>query len=84
MRRGSRGVGLKYTEVLFWWQAPQGDGSSSVGALYSRGFYREVSEYLVGSAAFKAVETGDPRLAGSIPVHLRKSCRAVAGLAPTL
>ena len=31
----------------------------------------EVYEHLVGSAAFKAVETGDPRLAGSIPVHLR-------------
>ena len=31
----------------------------------------EVSEYLVGSAAFKAVGTGDPRAAGSIPVHLR-------------
>ena len=30
-----------------------------------------MSGYLVGSAAFKAVETGDPRLAGSIPVHLR-------------
>ena len=28
-------------------------------------------EHLVGSAAFKAAETGDPRLAGSIPVHLR-------------
>jgi len=32
----------------------------------------EVSEYLVGSAAFKAVGTGDPRPAGSIPVHLRQ------------
>ena len=31
----------------------------------------EVSGYLVGSAAFKAVGTGDPRPAGSIPVHLR-------------
>ena len=31
----------------------------------------EVSGHLVGSAAFKAVETSDPRLAGSIPVHLR-------------
>ncbi len=31
----------------------------------------EVSGHLVGSAAFNAVETGDPRLAGSIPVHLR-------------
>ena len=25
----------------------------------------------MGSTAFKAAETGDPRLAGSIPVHLR-------------
>ena len=33
----------------------------------------EVSGYLVGSAAFKAVGTGDPRPAGSIPVHLRQS-----------
>ena len=32
----------------------------------------EVSEYLVGSPAFKAGGTGDPRPAGSIPVHLRK------------
>ena len=31
----------------------------------------EVSEYLVGSAAFKAVGCGDPAAAGSIPVHLR-------------
>lgn len=29
--------------------------------------------HLVGTAAFKAVETSDPRLAGSIPVHLRQS-----------
>ena len=33
----------------------------------------EVYEYLVGSAAFKAVGTSDPRPAGSIPVHLRHS-----------
>ena len=33
----------------------------------------EVSVRLVGSAAFKAVETSEPRLAGSIPVHLRHS-----------
>jgi len=33
----------------------------------------EVSEYLVGSPAFKAGGTGDPRPAGSIPVHLRQS-----------
>ena len=33
--------------------------------------YGEVSEHLVGSAAFKAVGTGEPRPAGSIPVHLR-------------
>jgi hypothetical protein len=30
-----------------------------------------VSGYLVGSTAFKAAETGDPRLVGSIPIHLR-------------
>jgi len=30
-----------------------------------------VSGYLVGSAAFKAVGTSEPRPAGSIPVHLR-------------
>ncbi len=34
-------------------------------------YYREVSGYLVGSAAFKAVGMGDPHPAGSIPVHLR-------------
>jgi hypothetical protein len=33
----------------------------------------EMSGYLVGSAAFKAVGTGDPRPAGSIPVHLRST-----------
>ncbi len=32
----------------------------------------EVYEYLVGSPAFKAGGTGDPRPAGSIPVHLRQ------------
>jgi hypothetical protein len=32
----------------------------------------EVSGYLVGSPAFKAGGTGDPRPAGSIPVHLRE------------
>ncbi len=32
----------------------------------------EVSERLVGSPAFKAGGTGDPRPAGSIPVHLRQ------------
>jgi hypothetical protein len=31
----------------------------------------EVSGYLVGSAAFKAVGRGEPPPAGSIPVHLR-------------
>ena len=35
-------------------------------------FDMEVSGYLVGSAAFKAVGTSDPRPAGSIPVHLRQ------------
>ena len=33
----------------------------------------EMSGYLVGSAAFKAVGMGDPHPAGSIPVHLRQS-----------
>jgi hypothetical protein len=32
----------------------------------------EVSGYLVGSAAFKAVGKGEPLPAGSIPVHLRQ------------
>ena len=32
----------------------------------------EVSGYLVGSLAFKASATSDPRWAGSIPVHLRQ------------
>ena len=49
----------------------------------------EVSGYLVGSAAFKAVGTSEPRPAGSIPVHLRQSvqrravqCQAVLGRKP--
>jgi len=33
----------------------------------------EVSGRLVGPTAFKAAGTGDPRPAGSIPVHLRNS-----------
>ncbi len=33
----------------------------------------EVSEYLVGSPAFKAGVRGEPSQAGSIPVHLRVS-----------
>ncbi len=37
----------------------------------------EVSEYLVGSPAFKAGGTGDPRTAGSIPVHLRQIAKTV-------
>ena len=42
----------------------------------------EVSGHLVGSAAFKAVGTGDPRPAGSIPVHLRqRSTRSECGAA---
>jgi methionine-rich copper-binding protein CopC len=41
----------------------------------------EVSEYLVGSPAFKAGGTGDPRTAGSIPVHLRHFGQVFAGLA---
>ena len=32
-----------------------------------------MSEYLVGSRAFKAGGTSDPRPAGSIPVHLRNA-----------
>jgi len=36
-------------------------------------FAMEVSGYLVGSAAFKAVGTSEPRLAGSIPVRLRQN-----------
>jgi methionine-rich copper-binding protein CopC len=49
----------------------------------------EVSEYLVGSPAFKAGDTGDPRMAGSIPVHLRQiavaitACIAVIAMFPT-
>ena len=35
-----------------------------------------MSGYLVGSPAFKAGGTGDPRPAGSIPVHLRHICPA--------
>ena len=35
----------------------------------------------MGSAAFKAVGTGDPRPAGSIPVHLRQS---IHGLPPRI
>ena len=38
-------------------------------------FAMEVSGYLVGSAAFKAVGTSEPRLAGSIPVRLRHFLR---------
>ena len=38
--------------------------------------------HLVGTAAFKAVETSDPRLAGSIPVHLRQSCEVAPVVVP--
>ena len=38
----------------------------------------EVSERLVGSPAFKAGGTGDPRPAGSIPVHLREPMATLA------
>ena len=38
-----------------------------------------MSECLVDSAAFKAVGTGDPRSAGSIPVHLRHSAKLTRG-----
>ena len=48
--------------------------SNSLGAI-TKGWCtvtgEEVSGYLVGSPAFKAGGTGDPRPAGSIPVHLR-------------
>ena len=40
----------------------------------------EVSEYLVGSPAFKAGGTSDPRPAGSIPVHLRNQVRKLKPL----
>ena len=40
----------------------------------------EVSGHLVGSAAFKAVGTGDPRPAGSIPVHLRQYVHGRPGM----
>ncbi len=39
----------------------------------------EVSGYLVGSLAFKASATSDPRWAGSIPVHLRHAIPFPAG-----
>ena len=42
----------------------------------------EVSERLVGSPAFKAGGTGDPRPAGSIPVHLRRGHRPLVGEVP--
>ena len=44
---------------------------------------REVSERLVGSPAFKAGGTGDPRPAGSIPVHLRRAGPIAAACAGT-
>ena len=44
----------------------------------------EVSEYLVGSPAFKAGGTGDPRTAGSIPVHLRFLHPITYGVTPNL
>ncbi len=45
-------------------------------------FHPEVSGYLVGPPAFKAGGTGDPRPAGSIPVHLRRS--GAASLVPKI
>lgn len=42
---------------------------------------REVYERLVGSPAFKAGGTGQTRPAGSIPVHLRRSCGCLQGIA---
>jgi hypothetical protein len=50
--------------------ASSNPGSRDVRATLVRP--REVSGHLVGPAAFKAVGTGDPRPAGSIPVHLRQ------------
>jgi len=47
-------------------------------------FPTEVSGHLVGSAAFKAAGTGDPRPAGSIPVHLRHTTWCYAGVWRTL
>ena len=54
-------------------------GSVDAGTLPSRAGLElevvcgvEVSGYLVGSTAFKAAGTGEPRPAGSIPVHLRQ------------
>ncbi len=38
-----------------------------------------MSGHLVGSPAFKAGGTGDPRPAGSIPVHLRQSTAFFGG-----
>lgn len=50
--------------------AGKGPATKRPGAAVASG--AEMSGYLVGSAAFKAVGTGDPRPAGSIPVHLRQ------------
>ena len=46
-------------------------------------FAAEVSGYLVGSTAFKAAGTSDPRPAGSIPVHLRQTTACVFASAPS-
>lgn len=51
------------------WRLAARDGAPAGRPVGSRS---EVSGHLVGSAAFKAVGTGDPRPAGSIPVHLRQ------------
>ena len=42
-----------------------------------------MSARLVGAAAFKAVGTGDPRPAGSIPVHLRHTAPSIGGFVGT-
>ncbi len=47
-------------------------GSRPCSAVARDEHAREVSGHLVGSPAFKAGGTGDPRPAGSIPVHLRQ------------
>ena len=48
-----------------------GQGSPVGAAQRGLAWRTEVSGHLVGSPAFKAGGTGDPRPAGSIPVHLR-------------
>ena len=66
------GVGVvNVTPELDARNGPTRGDCHDVARVGSRAHYREVSGYLVGSAAFKAVGMGDPHPAGSIPVHLR-------------